>query len=339
MITWHQLQDNERKVILSNIIQQRGSTKGLSEAIIEKDWWVTMILRALKESSVGQYISFKGGTSLSKAWGVIDRFSEDIDISLHHVFYGIEPTNKSQREKLRKTARTYVTEQLSAELESILHRWGLTDCHIVPITESADRDGMLVPVDSDKDPVVLHAQYYSMVDIVQQYMLPYVKIEISCLNMDEPTEVKHLSSFIHEAYADVDTDAVVDIRTVVPTRTFLEKVFLLAEEFQKAKPRSRRMSRHLYDLWQLMQTPFAEQALANKELYQRIVAHRKAFHHIHYVDYSLLQPDKLRFLPPTQEWMDAYRADYEFMRTDYIYGEAPSFDEIIHTLEDIYRHL
>lgn len=115
--------------------------------------------------------------------------------------------------------------------------------------------------------------------------------------MDEPVEEREIRSLICETFPDDDTDAVCRIKTVVPTRTFLEKIFLLAEEFQKDKPRSMRMSRHLYDLERLMDSEFGKSALADKTLYNTIIEHRQAYYAIRYVDYSLHHPDTINILP------------------------------------------
>lgn len=84
--------------------------------------------------------------------------------------------------------------------------------------------------------------------------------------MDEPVLQKDIHSFISESVYSAD-DVIASFKTVVPTRTFLEKVFLLHEEFQKESPRSLRMFRHLYDIERMMDTDFAHEALANKQLY------------------------------------------------------------------------
>lgn len=89
----------------------------INQVAIEKDWWVTVVLNALFKCSCADQLIFKGGTSLSKGWNLIERFSEDIDLSVNHEFFGIEKTTKNQREKLRKKARRYFLDTVSAELE------------------------------------------------------------------------------------------------------------------------------------------------------------------------------------------------------------------------------
>ena len=208
-----------------------------------------------------------------------------------------------------------------------MHGFGLTDCTSLPITMLEGYDAQ--PIASDKDPVVLHVQYQSVLPHTSNYMLPFVKVEISCLSMDEPTELISLESMIHEVYPNYDTDAIIQARTVRPTRTFLEKAFLLCEEFQKENPRTLRMTRHLYDLYRLAQTPFAKEAMEDVELYHKIVQHREAYYHIKYVDYSMLLPNAISFVPP-ENLIGDYKVDYQMMLQEYIYDEqAPSFEELL----------
>ena len=81
---------------------------GINQVAIEKDWWVTATLKALFQTDYHESLIFKGGTSLSKGFNIIERFSEDIDLAISHSFFGIEKTSKNQREKLRKIARAYI---------------------------------------------------------------------------------------------------------------------------------------------------------------------------------------------------------------------------------------
>lgn len=334
MKTWYQNSINDKRQMLDIVYDKEfGQQRGLSRAIIEKDWWVTITLKALFASSVKDFLSFKGGTSLSKGWGLIERFSEDIDLAIDHSKYGIESTSKNQREKLRKAGRLFVVEELAKELERIIHDWGFTDCHIVPITH-VEINGEVKSIDSDKDPVVLHVEYSSVVSEASSYMLPFVKVEISSLSMKEPVEDLKMTSIIGRHFPVEDVDTYVIARTVHPTRTFLEKIFLLSEEFQKKTPRTRRMSRHYYDIWQMMGSVYAREAISNKKLYDDIIAHREAYYHVKYFDYSKLKRDVISFLPPA-ELDKAYCDDYNTMIDSYIYGEYPSYDVLMEKMKEL----
>ena len=320
----------KQKLWINNNIEDRTymlekteeSHPGVGQAAIEKDWWVSVTLKALFQTDCAKSLIFKGGTSLSKGWGLIERFSEDIDLAISHSFFGINKSNKSQRDKLRKLSRAYIQDTLSAQLDEQLKAMGITGYQI----------------DSDKDPTVILLHYNSLLPRKIDYIPPRVKIEISCLSMDEPVEECDIRSLICETFPEDDTDAACRIRTVVPTRTFLEKLFLLAEEFQKDKPRSMRMSRHLYDLERLMDSDFGKSALADRALYDAIIEHRQAYYALKYVDYSLHSPATINILPP-ENVLDDWRQDYLNMQRYFIYGESLDFDQLMKRILELQQKL
>lgn len=317
------------------VISQTAQRVQLSPNVVEKDWWVTAVLRAVLGTSCSKHVSFKGGTSLSKAWGVIERFSEDVDLALSPAFFGIEPTTRSQRLKLRKESRTFLIGQLVNEIADRLNEMGVHDFEVVPILMADTGDGE-VAIDGDKDPTVLLIKYHSVLDKSLHYVQPMVKLEISCLSMTEPTEVRFVSSIVEQQFPQIENTATLEIATVVPTRTFLEKAFLLNEEYQKQKPRSMRMSRHLYDLERLMGTRFAEEALKDTALYYAVMEHRRIFYALKYVDYDANSPSRIRIVPPT-ECLPEWQEDYVQMRKTFIYGESLPFDVLIDRMEQLQK--
>lgn len=307
---------------------------------VEKDWWVTAVLHALFQTSFAPYLLFKGGTSLSKGWHLIHRFSEDIDISLSRDWFAAQGcsyavgANKSQRERLRKHSRQVVTTLLVDELQQQLSILGITGCEVVPIV-SQNRDGVEIPIDSDKDPTVLHVRYQSIIeDFKPDYMLPVVKIEVSCLSLTEPFEAREITSMLHDTFPNLDAELTCMVNTVSPERTFLEKAFLLNEEFQKDKPRTRRMSRHYYDLEKLMDTEFGRKALANNALYNHIIEHRQQFYNLHYVDYEKNRAENICFYP-SDDLIDTFRQDYSNMVDTFIFKEAPDFDALMTRIKEL----
>jgi len=112
--------------------QTEAGHPGINQVAIEKDWWVTVMLKALFQTECRDSLIFKGGTSLSKGFNIIERFSEDIDLAVSHSLFGIEKTSKSQRDKLRKMARKYIHETLSAQLDTQLKNMGITGYTYVP---------------------------------------------------------------------------------------------------------------------------------------------------------------------------------------------------------------
>jgi hypothetical protein len=279
---WLEYTTTERLQILDIV----AAAKSLPRLAIEKDWWVTMTLKALSQSKYAHLMSFKGGTSLSKGWNLINRFSEDIDIALRREDkFAISSSSTNQLTKLRRATRHYIVRELPIELENIFGELGLRDVTIRPELSKLDDNGNETPLSATTHPSTITIHYKSIVPEVSSYIQPTVKIEISCLSMDEPIETKTLRSLIAEEVDDVE-DVAVAFACVVPTRTFIEKIFLLHEEFQKERPRSVRMSRHLYDIEKMMDTPFGE-AIHDDALYNAVVAHRRVYNNQRYVNYEL----------------------------------------------------
>lgn len=330
--------DNEWVDRLAMLQQTEIGHPGINQVAIEKDWWVTVTLKALFQTDCHDSLIFKGGTSLSKGFNIIERFSEDIDLAISHSFFGIEKTSKSQRDKLRKAARKYIHETLSTQLSAQLKIMGVRGFSIENVTQIQDKNGEWKSIDSDKDPTVILLHYPSIIEDTISYIPPRVKIEISCLSMDEPTELRDIHSLIGESFEGEDTDANCKIRTVVPTRTFLEKLFLLAEEFQREKPRSVRMSRHLYDLEKMMDTEYVREALADRSLYDAIVKHRKTYYALKYVNYDLHNPSTINFMIPEQE-RNVWMLDYTDMKRFFIYGDSLEFEALIRRIEELQERI
>jgi len=328
---WFNNKDLDRLAMLQ---QTEAEQSGINQAAIEKDWWVTITLKALFQSECRDSLTFKGGTSLSKGFNIIERFSEDIDLSISHSFFGIDRTTKNQREKLRKMARAYIHNTLSAQLDYNLKKMGITGYSIENVTHIQGKNGEWCPIDSDKDPTIILLHYPSIVEETIEYVPPRVKIEISSLSMDEPTALHNIHSLIENSFESEDIDACCTVRTVLPTRTFLEKLFLLAEEFQKEKPRSMRMSRHLYDLEKLMDTQYGHEALSDITLYNSIVEHRRAYYALKHVNYDLHNPKKINFIIPKKE-MKAWSDDYTKMRNSFFFGKSLEFEELMQRMKEL----
>jgi predicted nucleotidyltransferase component of viral defense system len=323
MNNWlHKVTAERKRLYIGNIASQTG----YSSHAIEKDWWVTMTLKALFETSCKDFLVFKGGTSLSKAWNLIERFSEDIDLAISREFFGITNiSSKNQREKLRKSSSKYIQDELITELTQRLEAADITDFTVeLEATEA-----------SDKDPRVLYVKYKSLFPD-NQYLKNWVKIEISCRSLREPFVPIKMRSIIADKYPnEAFADDYFVVNTVSPKRTFLEKAFLLHEALQKGRIHSERMTRHLYDLHQLMDTDFAKDALADTELYKTIVEHRSIMTREKDVDYSTHRPSQINFVPENKV-IDLWKEDYKNMKVDFIQEEnAVDFETIIERMKEL----
>ena len=239
---------------------------------------------------------------------------------------------------MRKEARAYIHNTLSSELNAKLKEMGVTGYSIENVTQVQEKNGVWQPIASDKDPTIIILHYPSIVEKTIAYIPPRVKIEISALSMDEPTELCNICSLIEENFEGEDTGANSRVKVVTPTRTFLEKLFLLAEEFQKEKPRSVRMTRHLYDIEKLMDTLYGKEALSNIDLYNAIVAHRKTYYALKYVNYNLHNPKTINFLIPKKE-IESWKADYIDMQRFFIYGNSLAFDDLVQRMIELQQRV
>lgn len=314
------------------ILNQATALTGLPAIAIEKDWWVSLCLNASFSLSYSEYIVFKGGTSLSKGWDLIERFSEDIDLAIDRKFFGFEgDISKTQIKKLRKQSCEFISTEFLKDLTHTLTDWGaITACKL-----------FAQPVnDSDKDPQVIEIHYNSVVD-TSEYLPQRVLIEISSRSLMEPTEKREINSILSVNFPQLDiaVDAY-SIPTVLPQRTFLEKIFLLHEEFSQEPEKIRidRLSRHLYDLERLMDTPYGVTALQDKELYKNIVTHREKFNPLRGLDYDNHNPDKIKIIPP-DTIIKEYEKDYSEMTKYMIYGEALTFDRLVKRISELQKRI
>lgn len=315
----------ERRV---EILNQATELTGLPAIAIEKDWWVTLCLNASFSFPYSNQLVFKGGTSLSKGWDLIERFSEDIDLAINRKFFGFEgDISKTQIRKLRKQSCEFISTEFLKGLTQRLTDWGaIAECELFAQPVKA----------ADKDPQVIEIHYNSVVD-TSEYLPQRVLIEISSRSLMEPTEKRNINSILSVNFPKLDfaTDAY-SVPTVLPQRTFLEKIFLLHEEFSKEpeKIRINRLSRHLYDLVRLLDTEHGIAALQDTELYNNIIAHRAKFNPLRGLDYANHTPDKINIIPP-ESVIKEYENDYSEMTKFMIYGEVLTFDRLIKKVSEL----
>lgn len=288
------------------------------------------MLRALFSLPYAGHFSFKGGTNLSKCWNLINRMSEDVDIAIDREFLGFSgKLSKTQiSDKLRRASCSFVRENLQHDLKK----------HLVANGIKADRFTVNVNITpiTTTDPEVIEIAYESDFQD-NNYIRPKVIIEVSGRSMNEPVTPVMLRSFIDTVFTDAPfTEKPFEVRAVVPERTFLEKIFLLHEEFAKPEEivRTERMSRHIYDISQIMDTPIAERALNDKSLYDSVIEHRRIFIGLKGFDYSSLRPKTLQIVPPPNI-IELWRNDYEIMQENMIYGDSLPFDELIEKIQKL----
>jgi Nucleotidyl transferase AbiEii toxin, Type IV TA system len=310
------------------ILNQATELTGLPAIAIEKDWWVTLSLNACFSLPHSEHIIFKGGTSLSKGWDLIERFSEDIDLAIDRKFFGFEGNiSKTQIRKLRKQSCEFISTTFLEDLTKKLTEWEvINECKLIaqPIKNS------------DKDPQTIEIHYNSVID-TSEYLPQRVLIEVSSRSLMEPTKNIEINSLLSANFPKHSfANDTIRISTVLPQRTFLEKIFLLHEEFSQAPEKIRidRLSRHLYDLEKLMDTEHGIEALKNNNLYNSIISHREKFNTLRGLDYSNHIPSKISIVPP-KSVIEDYKKDYEAMTNFMIYGEYLTFKKLMNRINEL----
>ena len=314
-----------------DLFNQLSARTGIQPQAIEKDAWVTLILRLIFNSEISEFLVFKGGTSLSKAYNLIERFSEDIDISLDRKYLGFEGNlNKGEIRKLRRESHKFVSTQM---LEIIRKQFENHDIKKELFQIEVENTKI-----SDQDPEIITINYQSVLDELT-YISKRVLIEIGARSLMEPIEQREIVSIIDKEYPkSLFSEGKFIVNTIIPEKTFLEKLILLHEEFQKPKEKIRyhRMSRHLYDIGQIIMTEYGQKALVDEDLFNKIITHRELFMPIKTVDYKKLGLKSLRIIPP-DNFLELYRKDYVEMQESMIYGNSLGFYELIELLNVKYE--
>lgn len=318
------------------VCTQAGAQLNLAEVAVEKDFWVCWTLDKLfRLPKWGKYLTFKGGTSLSKGWKLIDRFSEDIDIVISRGVLGFDgesapeaASGTSQRGKRLKKLRKACQKCVKDEIYPVLHAAITAE---MPDTLTWE----LIADPADLDQQTLLFNYPTAFPEGAAYLRRAVKIEMGARSDTDPSETIEVSPYISEVFPDLFSSAIAKVCAVMPKRTFWEKAMLLHEEtFRPAdKRRKEYMARHYYDLYRLIKAGVAADAAVDIDLFSRIAGHREVYFRYTWVDYSTLVPGQLR-LVPTEEQMPNWRADYANMRQEMFYGEAPRFDVILEKVRE-----
>ena len=319
------------------LCEAAGDALGLDAPSVEKDFWVCWVLRELfMLPKAGPHLTFKGGTSLSKGWKLIERFSEDIDAVVDREFLGfsgeqapeLAPSNKKRNkriEALMSACQNYIREVMSLELTQRFEKSLPTDLKWRIADDPADNDGQTLLFE------------YPATFLSGTYLQPVVKLELGARSDTEPSGTPEIQPYLAEALPDEMGPSTFKVRAVAPERSFCEKAMLLHEEtFRDNEGPKARLARHYYDLWCLIRAGIAEKAVDDPGLFERIVAHRAVYFRNNKEAQDSLRPGSLRLLP-TGNQRAAWKQDYDAMRDTMFFGATPEFDEILSVVGDFER--
>lgn len=324
--------DDQRRVL-----QQASARLGLPPQAIEKDLWVTTILQIVFTLPFADKLIFKGGTSLSKVWHLIERFSEDIDLAVDRSLFNMDgDLTKKQIKKLRKASSLYVKEEFCPALQTQINEYGLSSLCSIEAEPDGEGDNTY------PEPRKVFVKYQSAWAESLEYLSPVVMLEIGARSLLEPNEQTHITSMVEELFPSIQTTLVdSEVATALASKTFLEKAFLLHELFSVdgRGTTAERKSRHLYDLARMMNKDFAQKAIHDDELWESIRHHQEIFTSIKGVSYAPNIRKRIT-LTPSNEIRAAWEQDYKSMCSSMIFGDKPTFEELIeqmYSLEVLFR--
>lgn len=305
---------------------------GMVAEMIEKDFWVCWILRHLFElPGAKDHFIFKGGTSLSKVWRVIQRFSEDIDISLSREWLGFsgERDPEQAKGKQRKRLLDQLSEACAARLQG----------EVTPSLRRLMQEQIGERWSLEADPNDAQTLLFAYPTVFETTAAPYVrrivKIECGARSDRWPVSDGRVTSYVAEAFSDKLINAGVDVPVLSIERTFWEKASILHAEahrpLEKAIPE--RYSRHYADVAALAKTESGNSALQRDDLRARVVAHKQVFFSAIWSHTETAVPGTFLIMPQ-KERAEVLARDYSEMR-DMFFQEPPPWNEILNVLADL----
>ena len=316
--------------------EQAASKRQLSPQILEKDFWVCWTLKQLFTlPTIGEHLIFKGGTSLSKVFKVIERFSEDIDVSIDRGFLGFGGDNEpeaggSNKEKqrridaLRIACQQKIANELQPALEAVIRSkvrggeaWSLR-------ADANDPDGQTLLFD--------YPSAWPVAGVA--YVRQTVKIEMGARADHWPCESKSVAPYVAEEFPQAFRETSCAIKVLSVERTFWEKATILHAEFHRPADKAMpdRFSRHYCDFYELIHRGVATSATQRLELLERVAQHKNLFFKSSWAKFGEAAKGRLKISPPEYR-VNALREDYARMQ-EMFFGEPPEFNAIMAALKE-----
>ena len=306
-----------------------GPKLGMTPDILEKDVWVCWTLDALFSIDDGKKMAFKGGTSLSKAYQAISRFSEDVDVTVAH--QSLDPSIDPFNPGLGRKARDRVTLSLNSTLYAYVKN------NVEPYFRTLLSDqfsGENWALDIAGDGEELRLTYPSVTgegdEVDPRYIKQYVKIEFGGRNATDPIEEHIIEPYIQGHIGELSLPRA-KAQVLSGARTFWEKATLAHVECNRpaVKANADRMSRHWYDLYKLADSAIGISALSRRDLLEDVVKYKTLFFNSSYAHYEDCLSGKMRLLPEGQG-LKVLAEDYQVMQDKaMLYDAIPTFDEIV----------
>ncbi|MCF6309294.1 MAG: nucleotidyl transferase AbiEii/AbiGii toxin family protein [Sulfurimonas sp.] len=308
----------------NELFQETATLMGTTNAIVEKDFWVVWTLDKLfSDAKLNKVLMFKGGTSLSKVFNLIGRFSEDIDLILDWREVTKEDPNKKRESKTQQSKFNEAVKESAKEYIKEI---------ILPVVDELLSSHCSSGID-EKDKFSINIKYPSV--FKDDALRPQILLEIGPLASWLPSGSYEITPFVAEKFPKLFKQPKCSVNVVVAKRTFWEKATILHQESNRAKDKKipLRHSRHYYDLAMMASSEVKDDALNDLELLKNVVEFKQKFYMSAWAKYEDAKVGTLMLLPPEFRYKEL-RDDYASMQS-MIFDKYLSFDEIIFMLKEL----
>lgn len=314
---------------------QTAARMAASSVMVEKDFWVCWLLGLLfADAELAPHLVFKGGTSLSKVYGVIDRFSEDIDLSMSPEFVGADEAAFEAMKS--RTRRDETLAQMQAQCGERTRTFLMPRLEMAIVEHLGARSDGAPWLRYEDEPVarspVVHFEYPSAEASGFDYLRREVKLELGSLTDQRPTEQHAVRAWVVDDFPAAFTEWHCQVTALELARTFWEKATILHAEHHRPEERATpdRYARHYSDMARLLGHANAAAMLADHVLCARVVAWKSRVFARQWARYDLAKPGTFRLLPPIPR-LAALARDYAQMRAMFL-TEPPEFDAVLGVL-------
>lgn len=322
--------NKEDRIVL---FTQTAEYKGMTPSIIEKDFWVCFMLDHLFNDSKykGAFV-FKGGTSLSKSYHVIERFSEDIDLILD--WRKIIPENSNPWDERSKTKQDLYNKNLNKEAANFYVNSLIPTLNDELSLKLGKNEWVRI---DENDEMVIN--FYYPRDFDTDYIIPIVRLEIGPLAEWTPSHIVNIEPFVVEKFPNFFKFSSTNILTVDVERTFWEKITILhtIANYPLDKKIPRRYARHLYDVYCMANSDIKDTAFKRKDLLEKDVSFKLKFYYSKRASYENATLSTIQLIPNNAVINDL-KQDYQNMKS-MIYGYYPDFDLIIECLSKLQEEI
>lgn len=304
------------------VIFEYSKRTGIASNIIEKDIWVCYVLQTIfSDNDLKDKLVFKGGTCLSKAYNVIDRFSEDVDLAIDKNFLNIVDSSTNPKKishQLIQASRRFVKDFIYPKLLESFKE------------DLKNKEWSLDILDNDKDTIIFNFPTSSKSTGKYRYIKSNIQIEFKALSDIWPSKLSTIKPYISEMLPEIFTES--KVRVIDIKRNFIEKLFILDAITKRPEDRTitqDRFSRHYYDVYSIIKSGLIDDIKESTHIFESVIENRKIFPRTSWVNYDEINSVSDLKLIPSNKKAEAIKEDYKNMQIMFFKQNNPKFEDII----------